>query len=269
MGLVVRGLCALLLVATACRPDTVELTYRLEEGRTLHFHMSAIASASWNIEQPGRGSYAISFDVTETVREASPTGAVLDVEMQPVEGDEQGLPSPGLEPRSFSLRIDEEGNVTEVLELNDIPAAELTNEELAFIGTYRPTLPSGPVGLGDEWRAPQEITVGSTLQRLDITGVLDSLNRDMEGRIATIDLGGAGTLRWTTELPQGGAFLVGPARIDASATFDIDGGYLRSASSTLTGDFDVRVVPGGAQAPISGTLQLELELTVRSTGEPS
>ncbi len=260
-----RTALALGIVATtllACNRDTIALRYRFDEGTVATYRMDATATAEWDIEGGGGGSYDISFTVSETIESITGDAATVVVDMQPESQDERGLPTPGLERRTFSLRLGPNGEVRAILNLDGVAGRQLDNEQLAFIGTYRPALPDVPVTLHDTWSARQEIASGATFQQLDTTGRLDALHRDTRGRIAEIEFTGEGPLRWETELPQGTALLDGDAHTRGDAIFDIDAGMLRSATSVTAGDFDVRIVPGEGQAPISGTLHLELELTI-------
>lgn len=251
---------ALLLLATvACRPDTVDLGYQYPE-ESLEYRMRARASAEWDIGGSGRGSYVVTFAVTETVQSADDESAVVTVEMVPEQVEENGLPSPGSEERSFALEIGPDGEVLEVLEVDGVAAKALDPDELIFIGTYRPPLPQDRVRLGDEWEAEQEVRLGSVFQQFVTSGRLESLDRDARGRVARLRYAGEGPLLWTTELPQGQAELTGAAETTSDAELDIDGGFLRRASSSTSGEFEVRVDPGGQQAPITGRLELNLEL---------
>jgi hypothetical protein len=257
----------LALVLVACKPDTVSLNYHFAEGTTTTYRMDAHAEASWRISRGGSGSYDVSFDVTETIRSADDDGATVEVQMIPLDAREEGMPSPGLETRSFSLELGPSGEVLEVLDVNGITATALDPEEVAFIGTYRPALPNDPVHLHDSWSATQALTTGEAPQQLATIGVLDALGRDDRGDLAYIDFDGEGALLWSTRLPQGDASLDGAATTSGRAVVDIAGGFLRKASSTTSGDFDVRIAASGGRAPIGGTLHLELELTIRQTSQ--
>lgn len=222
--------------------------------------MRARASAEWDIGGPGGGSYVVTFAVTETVRSADDESAVVTVDMVPEQVEESGLPSPGSEERSFALRIGPNGEVLEVLEVDGVAADALDPDELIFIGTYRPPLPQERVRLGDDWEAEQEVRLGSVFQQFITSGRLESMDRDTRGRLARLQYAGEGPLVWSTELPQGEAELTGSANTTSDAELDIDGGFLREASSSTSGEFEVRVDPGGQQAPITGTLKLDLDL---------
>ena len=246
----------------ACLTETVELSYSVQEDRTVAYRMTARAEAEWNVGGPGRGSYEVGFDIEETITSGDEDGSVLVVEMIPIDAQENGLPSPGLERRSFSLRIGSNGEVLEVLQLDGIEASALDQEELAFIGTYRPPLPSFPVKLRDEWTGPRPIQIGSGPQEIETTGTLIGFTRDGARELARIAFTGTSPLEWTTMLPQGEAQLTGEATTEGAALFDIGGGNLDEATSSTSGDFEVRVIPGNGEAPIAGTLHLDLELLV-------
>lgn len=254
-----RALPLLLLSLAACRPDTVDLAYRFPEDER-QYRLEAEISSEWDVGQPGGGSCRVVLDVSENVREQDGDTAVVEVEMSPVDVEEDGLGCP--RGGGFALRIDTNGRVLDVLEVDGVDAADLAQEEEAFIGTYRPTLPGEPVGLGDTWQSELEPEVGS-LAQLATKGALESLYMDDEGPVAELSYSGSGPLEWQTQLPQGTAGLGGTATTRATAKFDIDRGVLVAASSTLRGDFDVRVLPpAGGGTPVTGTLSLDLELTV-------
>lgn len=261
-----RAAVALLIAGllTACRPDTVELAYRYPSTDSISYRMQATANASWDIGGTGSGSYDVTFEVTETVESVEEDGVVVSVVMvpDPERVRERGLPSPGTTERSFALRIGESGEVLEVLEVDGVTSEALDPDELAFIGTYRPPLPEERVRLRDEWRAEREVDLDAVFQQVLITGQLEGLRRDADGRVAELRYSGEGPLVWTTTLPQGEAELTGSGTTSSTADLDMDRGSLRSARSSTNGEFEVRVDPGGERAPIVGTLELDLDLTL-------
>ncbi len=253
----------LLLVAStgACRPETVSLTYTLETGSVLTYRLAAHAEAEWDIAGPGRGSYDAVFDVSETVLESDEEGAAIRVVMTPTSVAEEGLPSPGPATRTFTLRITAEGEVSEVVDVEGVPAEALDAEDLSFIGTYRPRLPPQAVALGDEWRADQRLQIGPLFQHIQTRGELSALRLGADGtRLARLGYEGEGPLVWTTELSGGSAELNGSARITSTATFAIDDGYLERARSSTAGTFAVQVVQESRAPPIEGSLQLTVDV---------
>lgn len=253
-------------MGTACRADSVDLTYRYPAQSSVTYRMQATANASWDIGGQGEGSYDVTFEVTETVEEdEGGEGVVVSVVMvpDPERVQERGLPSPGTTERSFALRLGENGEVIEVLEVDGVPAEALDPDELAFIGTYRPPLPVERVKLRDSWEAETAVDLDATFQQVMITGELRGLRRDADGRVAELSYSGKGPLVWTTQLPQGEAELTGTGTTTSTADLDMDGGSLRVARSSTNGEFDVRVDPGGERAPIVGTLRLDLDLTLK------
>ena len=249
-----------LLVLGACRPDTIALRYRFPDGAETKYRMQARAQADWSLGGKGTGSYTAEFEVTERVTEDAAGGAIVKVSMQPIEVDEQGLPSPGLEPRSFELKAGPNGEVLEVLEVDGVPAGVLDNDQIGLIATYRPPLPLEPVRLNGTWNAQQQLELPSVFQQIATIGSLTRLDRDVAGRIAHLDYTGSGPLVRSLALPQGQAELEGATELSIQADLDIDAGVLRRAESSTSGTFDVRVLPPDQRAPVVGTLRLNLDV---------
>jgi len=260
-----------LFAAAGCRPDTVPLSYRFPERGILRYTMRAVAEARWDIGGPGAGSYRVTFDVVEATLESTDTDRLVRVTMSPTSVEEEGLPSPGPEDRTFTLRIDDSGQVGEVVEVDGVSAEALDPDELAFIGTYRPPLPDQPVRLGDRWSATQLLDAGTTSQRLATTGELVALRVDGRSRLSDLAYSGGGPLTWTTPMPQGTADLTGTATTSGTALIDIGAGFLRQATSSTRGTFEVRIEPAAGTAPVTGTLDLDLTLDLhlveRTTAE--
>lgn len=263
----VRALVLLVIAiaATACRSDTIELGYRYDvEPLRLQYVLTARAEAQWQIGEPGGGSYRVRFRVDEDIQPQEDGGALVDVTMTPLEVEENGLLPPGSEQRRFRLELGANGEKLDVLEVGGIPATQLDDDELALIGTYRPPLPLQPVGLGDTWKASEEVTLQSVFQHLATRGTLEALRRNSAGnRVAVLSYEGAGPLSHVLPLPHGEATLSGDTTVTSDAELDVDRGVLVRATSTTEGVFDARVIPEGEEAPISGTLDLKLELDIR------
>src|SRR5687767_369613 len=257
----IARLCLFLVMVAGvgCRPDTVALNYRFEPGAEVKYRMEARAVAGWNLRERGRGSYRAIFEVTERVAEDTSNGAVVTVTMDPVSVDEQGLPSPGLEPRSFTLRAGPNGEVLEVLEVDGVPAGVLDNDQIGLIATYRPPLPLDPVRLNGTWNAQQQLELPSFFQQVTTIGRLTRLDRDAQGRLARLDYTGSGPLVRSLALPQGEAELEGSTELSIEADLDIDEGVLRRADSSTSGSFDVRVAPPDQRVPVVGSLRLRLD----------
>ena len=258
-------LCASLVAMGACRNDEIDLSYKYgsDAPQQVRYRIDANARARWDIGAPGVGSYHVRFAVEERIEPDADGSATVSVTMTPEDVEENGLLAPGSEERSFALRIGPNGEKLEVLEVNGVPATALDDDELAVIGTYRPPLPLQEVGLGDEWDAEQQLSVGSVFQQVATIGSLEALHRDDEGdRVAELAYEGEGPLAQTLVLPQGDAALTGDTRLEIAADLDVDEGVLLAATSSTTGRFEARVVPEGGEAPIVGTLDLELDLTL-------
>lgn len=254
-------LLATFLALGACRPETVDLAYRFEQGDELRYRLAATASADWNIGgQRGQGSYEISFDVTESVASVEEDAVLVSVVLDATAVEENGLPSPGLGRTSFTLDLAPTGGVTEVLEVDGVPARAVDPDQLALVGSYRPPLPDRPVRLRDEWRSTQELNLANVRRTVTSDGTVEALGRDVGGSVAHLRYEAEGPLLWTTQLPQGAAQLAGVASSSGTAVLDIDHGFLREASSSTEARFDVTVKPVSGEAPIAGMLDLRLDL---------
>jgi len=256
----------LLLVAvamTACRSDRVALKYHYESDH-LQYVLTARAEAEWRIGEPGGGSYRVRFQVDENIQPQPDGGAIVDVTMAPLEVEENGLLPPGSEERRFRLELGPNGEKLDVVEVAGVPATEIDDDELALIGTYRPPLPLEPVGLDDTWAAREEVNLPSVSQQIATTGILEALRRNEEGnRVAVLSYDGSGPLSHVLQLPHGDATVSGDTSVAIDADFDIDRGVLLKATSVTQGTFEARVIPEGEEAPITGTLDLRLELDIQ------
>lgn len=253
-----------LLAAVACRPHTVDLVYRFEEGQSLTYDLTAEARASWDIGGSGEGSYRISYLVTESVVSAGAEEATIEVVMSPVSVEEEGLPSPGPEDRTFTMRVGQNGRTLEVLRVDGVAAESLDPNDLVFIGLYRPPLPLERVALDDRWATTQDLSVGEVSQEGSSTGRLEALQVAAGSKVAELVYEMAGPIEWSTQLPQGAAELAGSSLTEARTTLDIDNGRLRGAESSTEGEFEVTILPRGGDAPLAGTLRLDLELALES-----
>ncbi len=223
--------------------------------------MHATAQADWDIGGRGSGGYEISYEVVEAVEEVHEDGATVAVSMTPVEiSAASGAPAPGPEDRTFKLEVGTGGEVLQIIEVDGVAAEDLDPNDLAFIGTYRPPLPLEPVGLRDTWLSEQRVEVGTVFQEIENLGRLQGLDVVGQSSIATLGYEGEGPIVWTTSLPQGQAELRGAATTASSADLDIETGTLMGADSRTSGDFEVTVLGSDGEAPITGTLHLELTL---------
>ena len=249
-----------LLVATGCRPDTVDLAYRFPEGATLTYEMVSRVEAKWDIGGEGEGSYEVAFDVTEEIQSVEENSAVVSLELTRTSVEEDNFTPPT--DSSFTVRVDEHGAVLEVIEADGVAASLLEPEQRSLILTYRPLVALKPVRLHEEWDALQQFE-GAEFEQLKVVGRLERLDRDEEGDLAALSYTGSGPLIGTRELPEGEAELSGSTDTTGEAVIDLEEGILRTARSSTQYDFEVNVIPEDAANPLSGTLEIrqDLELT--------
>jgi len=169
-------LVAIVLLLSGCRSDSVSLDYQYEEGSELNYELVATAKSSWDIAGRGEGSYRVTFDVTEVVESSDDDEAVINISLTPTDVVERGLPSPGNSPRSFTLLVGSNGEVLEVLAVDDIPAESLDPESL----------------LGAMKAGHYYASTGATIRNVEITESEIIVETDPA---IGIMLGGAGTAR--------------------------------------------------------------------------
>lgn len=252
-------LIALVVVMSACRSDTVDLAYSYEEGSVLRYRMTTNAQAQWDIEgRNGAGAYEITYEITERIDSVEDGNAVVAVTMDVTDFEERGLSSPGSGQTSFKVRLGPYGEKLEVLDVDGVPAAELSQEQRALINTYRPALPLDPIALHGTWPATQALDFPNVTQEIVAQGELVSLSKDHETELATLDYSWDGPLEGTLNLPQGDARISGTEETEAVVTFDLTGGFPRSQTATTNATFDVSIEAQGGGPRSQGILTQEI-----------
>jgi hypothetical protein len=241
-------------------PEPVELAYTYAPSQPSRYTLEARAHADWDIGGRGVGSYRATYAVREDVESTDAEGAILSVEMRPREISEDNLPAPARRATSFRLRIGRDGSVREVLDMNGTPAAAMAPDELVFLGTFRPPLPGDSVRPGDTWRAASTIGVSAVFRQIVTRGSLQDVERTPSSTLAALSYEGGAPLVWSTSLGDALAEMSGSADTRGRAIFDVDRGRLDHATSSTKAVFDVRVLPRGSRPPLTGDLELQLEL---------
>ena len=259
------------LLQVSCRPETVALAYKFPEGSSLNYEMVSRVEARWDFgsqegeseeatASSGEGSYEVVFDVTEEVQSVEEDGAVVALQLRRTSVEDDNLTPPS--DSSFTVKVNEFGSVTEVIEVDGVAANLLEPEQKSVIRTYRPLLAIEPVRLYQEWPGSQEFQ-GPEFEQLSLVGRLEKLDRDEQGDFAELSYSGSGPLIGAFELPEGNAELSGSAETTGEAIIDLDDGLLRTATSTTRYEYEATVVPLAAGTPLTGplTVEQELELT--------
>jgi hypothetical protein len=188
---------------------------------------------------------------------------VVAVEMDVVDFEERGLASPGASRNSFKLRVGPAGEKLEVLDLDGVPATDLSQERLASINTFRPPLPLDPAALHGTWPGLQTFDFPNVSQEIVTHGELTSLRKVGDREMA--DLAYEWTVspyEGTLRLPQGTAEFKGNEEGSASSVFDLTGGFTRDQTSTSVDRFDVRLSANDGSAPRQGTLTQRIHSTL-------
>jgi hypothetical protein len=197
------------------------------------------------------------------------TQQVLDV------GDDGGvrvqveLSRRGTGTRTVVVRFDRAAQLTTVESVEGIPASSLGDLGLSDI--FPPAAgapPDRPLAPGDRWEVDDEIRLdgdGGEPTRLRGEGRLVALGVVDGSDTATIETRTELPVSTTTSTASGTRSLDGEQVTDVTATYDVDDGALRRASSVTTGTFDLDLTPppGGSGDPCNGTLLVRVRSEVR------
>lgn len=253
------SLLAVLAGATACGDGTVTIAYRPTEGDRYRYSIDVESETETDIEgQPLRTSdNAFTIAAVHRVVSNDDTGSEVAVEL--TVGRRAA--------RELLVRLDRAAQLTEVVEIEGLPAAVLGDLGLSEIFPAAAAAPpAGRLRPGDTWAidAPVQVT-GSPRERLVGTGRLAELDvRD--GRQVAVVIS-------TYRLPvsRRGQSSEADRQIDglqttrSKTTYDLSDGSVLEAEAVTTGQFAVRLSPPGDQP--GPTLSGRLEVTVRSSTE--
>ena len=144
--LVCTVLAGLALLAVSCRPETVALAYQFPEGSSLSYEMVSSVRAEWDFgtgngeseeatSSSGEGSYEVVFDVTEEVESVDDSGAIVSLGLKRTSVNQDNLTPPT--DSSFTVRVNEFGSVTEVIEVDGVAASLLEPEQKSTLFEHK------------------------------------------------------------------------------------------------------------------------------------
>jgi hypothetical protein len=260
---VVRRLaaCALLLgLVTACRPDTVAVSFRPKVGTTYRYEIRVKATSTTTLDgnPPDRRVEEVRLVAVHTVLAAGADG----VRVRVLVGE------PGAAAQAFIVRFDR------AAQLESIESVEGASAEIVgALGV--PEIFPGATGVpagrrlapGDRWTVDRTVAVPGAEQRsrLQVRGRLVELGLAGHEKVARVTSTAELPLRASATTTGGLLILDGDQRIEQRASYDLDDGAVRGARTTTTGRFHVEVQPpAGTVAPaVPGTLDVRVTSTTR------
>ena len=250
----------LLVSITACRPDTVRLTYRPEVGDVERYEVRVRSESEVRIgiAPPERREESVVLVAEHTVVQAGSDGVRVEVVLT-----QEGEPQ-----RRFVVVFDRSAQLRRVESIEGLPEEALGTFGIAEIFPAAAGAPPDELlAPGDRWTIDEEFSLpGSPAPtRLDGTGRLLELGVVDGADVARIESHARLPLSAVRPSSRGELRLDGVQEGDYRATHDLDDGSVRSASSTTVGRYDLDVVPppgqGGRAVP--GSLEVRVESETR------
>jgi hypothetical protein len=251
------GLAAALVVPvlTACRPDTVRVSFQPRQGTAYAYIVDVTAETLTELEgeAPRRQRQEVRLVEEQTVLDADASGVRVRV----------FVGEPGSTGQSFVVRFDENA------QLRSIDAAEDASPDIAGAVGVAEIFPGAAgtpdrrVGPGVHWSTSRAVSLpgltgDDAAARITTTGRFVEFAVDGDRRLARVESTTKLPLRSETET----LIVEGTETIRQLVTYDVADGSVHEATATTTGRF--RIIarpPAGTDAePVPGTLTL----TVRS-----
>jgi hypothetical protein len=248
------------LALAGCGEDTVDLRFRPAEGAELTYRTEVTSRTATDVSpcQPAseRTEDAV-LRSTHRVLEVDDDGARVEV----------ALSRSGIGTRTVVVRFDRAAQLTEVEEVEGVPATalgELGLSEVFPAAAGAP--PARRLRPGDRWAVDDEVTLtaGGEATRLRGSGRLVELGVEDGQDTATVETTTVLPVSTSATSEDGTRELDGEQVTELSATYDVDDGTLLRATSVTTGSFALELgpPPGGAGDPCVGTLDVEVRSVV-------
>jgi hypothetical protein len=258
------GALLLLLLSgtTACRPATVDLSYRPEPGATYRYVVDVVAETVTSIdgEEPRRNRQEV--ELVEEHAVAVEPGSDDDDESVRVR---VLVGQPGSTAQAFVVRFDR------AAQLRAIDVAEGASPDLtgavgvAEIFPGAGAAPDRHVGPGTTWSTARKVTLTGDAEptTLRTTGRFVDFAVDGDRKLARVE----STTRLPLRSDDGRIALAGTEVIEQRVTYDVEDGSVHEASATTTGRFRLVVQPpeGVDAEPARGTLVLTVRSATRRT----
>jgi len=252
----------LALIGTACREDTVRLSFQPRPGNRYVYRVEVHAEAVATVgdEAPRRTQTNNVFEAEQSVLDADPTGTRVQVRLSELGGL----------PRNFVVRLDRAAQLAEVQSIEGLPASALGGLGLSEIfPAAAGAPPDRPLAPGSRWAIDEPVQLASPeLSRLAGQGRLAKLGV-IDGReVATVVSNYRLPVKRTAQERRSNLELSGSQDTNASTTYDLKDGSVVSVDAVTNGTYSVMLLPpdGTPGAPIPGTLTVAVRSVTRRVG---
>lgn len=247
---------AALALSAGCAPGTVEISFAPEDGAVYSYQIEVESSTTTLVEgeDPRESTNSFTLAARHEVESTDRDGSEVRVTLRPRGG----------EPRDLLVRLDRAAQLTEVVQVEGLPAevlGELGLSEIFPAAVGAP--PKGPLRPGATWQVddPVQIT-GSPRARLVGTGRLEALDV-IDGReVAVVRSSYRLPVSRTSEGASSSQTLEGAQTTSSRTTYDLADGSVLSAEAESLGRFALELRPPGSE--MGPALSGSLEVRVRS-----
>lgn len=252
----VLGMGLLLVGVAACRDDTVQLTYRPEDGDRSEYEVTVRSESVVEVagEPERRTTDRVTLRAEHVVIDADAEGSRVRVRLRPADADAS-------EAREFVVRFDRAAQLAEVQEVEGLPASILENLGLAEIfPAAAGTPPARRLEPGERW----QITTGGDGESLSGRGRLEALDVDDGNHVGIVET--------VTDLPvvrtgtsTDGLFRIdGEQHTDSRTAHDLADGSVRWSEAETVGRYRLTLTSSETGAPlVKGNLRVRVESTTR------
>ena len=248
-----------LLVLPACAPGTVQIAFTPEEGATYRYEIEVESSTTTLVEgqDPSQSSNSFTLEARHEVEKTDPDGTQVRVR----------LASGGNEPRELLVRLDRAAQLTEVIQVEGLPAevlGELGLSEIFPAAVGAP--PQGPLRPGATWEVDEPVQIpGSPRARLTGAGRLEALDVRDGREVAVVRSSYQLPISRTSDGSTSSQTIKGTQATRSRTTYDLADGSVVASEAESVGRFVLELRPPGADLgpQLSGSLEVRVSSVTR------
>jgi hypothetical protein len=254
-------LLTLSLAGAGCAQGKVPLKYEYVPGSGTRYRWTIDSTTAINSPTDQSSKHVLmEVDVHERVQNPAKKGedSVLTITLTPKSLQEGGVRTTTPPPTKIEYQLKPNGQIRKPL-TSELSEREASALELGTLLTQsRLALPNRPVGVGDRWNAPINLTGDTGTIELKGQGRLVGFDLQRGRRIARIRTDRSGRITAQEQLAGVFVLLRGNSTSTAMSMLDLDRGVLYSSVSRFASDFDLAEEQSGK---LAGTLNVTLVST--------
>ena len=244
---------------TGCGAGTIEIAFTHEEGAVYRYVIEVESTTTTHVEgeDERRAANTFTLNAKHEVQSTDADGSEVRVTLESGSGD----------PRQLLVRLDRAAQLTEVVQVEGLPAAvlgELGLSEIFPAAVGAP--PKGPLRPGTTWEVddPVQIT-GSPRARLAGVGRLEALDVIDGEEVAIVRTSYRLPVSRTSEGSNSSQKLEGEQSTRSRTTYDLADGSVLAAEAESLGRFALELRPPGSDTGpgLAGSLEVRVRSVTR------